>query len=325
MKIWLIGSGKILVVFMLLTKATIAEYNNSEVLVIPWGQGTNELNIEEPYLDAVYVTEDSTRDKLFPSGGPHFCFVDNNDNYYFASYLLSYLKGFRYNGQEFLDFSTGHSEHDTSVFLGGTTNIFVDSDGIIYIGSNRPFATMTNENGEFLGRLNPLGEESDEPSDLIFYNFDGEIIFDTWYHGLYKYKNGEFTEGGYDAWKASDGYYYDGWIQDESSFLFIKFQEVESVDTFYVSFDGALLSGGLLGIDENDQFFMQISESPDTISSILVYDNNFTEIDRFELLPQLENQYLWYVHNSPFLRGDGNVYQFLCEDDGMHVIKWSKE
>ena len=81
-----------------------------------------------------------------------------------------------------------------------------------------------------------------------------------------------------------------------------------------------------MGIDLNDQFFINYTEDEvDIPLGILVLNNQFEEVDRFELLPRPENQYLWYVHNSPFLRGDGNVYQFLCEDDGMHVIRWSKE
>jgi len=46
--------------------------------VIPWGDGPDELVIREPYKEDIYVSEDSSFEAWFASGGPNFGFVDMN-------------------------------------------------------------------------------------------------------------------------------------------------------------------------------------------------------------------------------------------------------
>jgi len=55
---------------------------------------------------------------------------------------------------------------------------------------------------------------------------------------------------------------------------------------------------------------------------IQVYDINYLLKDEF-ILPQVTNKY--YLTLQPFLRSDGNVYEFRCLDDGLHVIRWSRK
>jgi len=316
----------ILFTILLWPACLLANYSPSEILVIPWGDGPNELGIREPYMEMLSPDDsDSLYEVWFPSGGPHLGFVDINDNIYFASYSISYLEGFHNDGESFVEFLHSSPGFNPDLFQGGVSEFYVDSDGLIYISSMLAYIAIADTLGNLLNRLIPPGYESNEPVSLLFYNFDDELTISAWDQN-YKYKDGEFSENGYSAWKASDGYYYRAKKYDESSFIFMKFQTYDHIDTFYVSFDGHLHLGSLLGIDLNDQFFLRFTEEEvDIPLGVLILDNEFNEIDRFELLPRPENQYLWYVHNSPFLRGDGNVYQFLCEDDGMHIIRWSKE
>jgi hypothetical protein len=314
-----------LILLLLWPTCLWAGYTFSEILVIPWGDGPDELVIREPYKEDIYVSEDSSFEAWFASGGPTFGFVDMNDNIYFSSYKIPYIKGFHDNGQAFVDFSNDPPGSNPGLFAGWVGEFYVDSDAMIYISSALTFVVVADTLGNLINKLTPPGYDEHIPVSLSFYQFDDELVISA-LNQRFIYRDGEFFEGGYIAWKASDGYYYDGWKHDESSFMFMKFQTYDQIDTFYVSFNGSLHMGSLMGIDLNDQFFMLYTEERvDIPSGVLILDNSFNEIERFEIFPRPENQYLWHMNNPMFLRGDGNVYQFLCEDDGMHVIRWSKE
>jgi len=304
-----------------------AEYAATEILVIPWGDGPDELRIEEPYTDGIEITPDSAADALFPSGGPHWGFVDVEENVYFISKDLHYLKGFHNNGKAFVDAAVDTSDYEASVIKYCPTRMFVDSAGFIYVFFIHGYPSIFNSNGDFVSILDPPGDEP-YPHDIVsldFYNFDEELNIHS-YKGDFIFQNGNFTKGGYRDWKASDGYYYWGNRYDTSTFRFIKFKTYAYIDTYYVKVDRKIGVGALMGIDLNDNYYMRYSESKDDFPlDILVLDRNFKEKDHFRLLPERDNMYLWNVHNATFLRGDGNVYQFLCEDDGMHVIRWGKE
>jgi hypothetical protein len=303
----------------------MAEYVSSEILLIPWGDGPDELAIWEPYKEEIYVSEDSSFDAWFASGGSNFGFLDMNDNIYFSSYQIPYFKGFHSDGQGFVNFSNDPPGSNPGIFGGGIDNFYVDSDAQIFVSSMLPYVVVADTMGNLIDRLIPSGYDEQIPISLLFYQFDDELVISA-LNQRFIYRDGEFHEGGYPFWKASDGFYYRAKKYDESSFIFMKFHTYDQIDTFYVSFDGNLHLGGLMGIDLNDQFFMRYTEEEvDIPLGVLILDSQFQEVDRFELLPEPENQYMWYLNNSTFLRGDGNVYQFLCEDDGMHVIKWSKE
>jgi hypothetical protein len=324
-KLGLIIFTQICVILLFIPKRAIAEYVSSEILFIPWGDGPDELVIWEPYKEDIYVSEDSSFEAWFASGGPNFGFVDMIDNVYFSSYQVPYLKGFHNDGQGFVNFSNDPPGSNPGLFAGWIDNFYVDSNALIYISSALTFVVVADTLGNIIDRLIPPGYDEHIPVSLLFYNLDDELTI-AFLDQMLKYKDGEFTENGYDAWKASDGYYYHAKKFNESSFIFKKFHTYDQIDTFYVSFDGNLHLGGLMGIDLNDQFFIRYTEEEvDIPLGILILDNQFKEVDRFELLPEPENQYMWYLNKSIFLRGDGNVYQFICEDDGMHVIRWRKE
>ena len=324
-KLALIIFAQICAISLSIPAETIAEYISSEILVIPWGDGPDELGIREPYKEDIYVSEDSSFEAWFASGGPDRGFVDVNDNIYFSSYEMFYIKGFHSDGQPFVNFSnqTQGSNHD---LLGGAIeNFYVDSDARIFISNMLPFVVIADTLGNIIKRLIPPGYNEQMPVSLLFYEFDDELVISA-LNQIYIYRDDEFYEGGYPFWKASDGFYYRAKKYDESSFRFMKFETYDQIDTFYVAFDGNLYLGGLIGIDLNDQFFIKYTEEEvDILLDVLILDSQFQEVDRFKILPEPENQYMWYLNNSTFLRGDGNVYQFLCEDDGMHVIRWRKE
>lgn len=56
--------------------------------------------------------------------------------------------------------------------------------------------------------------------------------------------------------------------------------------------------------------------------SVLVYNSKYEKV--YEIIPpEYTNMYDWRM--GYFVRPDGIVYEFRCLDDGLHVIKWSKQ
>jgi hypothetical protein len=41
------------------------------------------------------------------------------------------------------------------------------------------------------------------------------------------------------------------------------------------------------------------------------------------VFPLAENIYKWFI--KPFVSHDGTIYEFRCLDDGLHVVKWTKQ
>jgi hypothetical protein len=143
--------------------------------------------------------------------------------------------------------------------------------------------------------------------------------------------NGQFYPGGSLGWRARDGYTYLGMPASTSQIYLFRYADPDTsgwaavVDTSYISFQfNNLESGGVLGVDDNLNIYISYSDSTGANKGIRVYDQKLILTDEFQYLPRQENIYLWDTRH-PFFRPDGNVYEFHCRDDGMHVFRWSKK
>ena len=193
------------------------------------------------------------------------------------------------------------------------------------------YVAVTDRNNNLLDKLNPLGVESGIGCTILDWGSDDVLTFLSFEMGLYTYRNGQFYEGGSDAWYARDGYYYSGITGGPSSIKLIKMADPDTAgrpswaDTMHVPFEsGNLISGGLIGVDDSMRFYIEYLDSSSTQWGIRVYDQNLVLLDEFRRLPRQENHYLIDTP-YPFLRHDGNIYEFHCRDDGMHVFRWSRQ
>lgn len=57
---------------------------------------------------------------------------------------------------------------------------------------------------------------------------------------------------------------------------------------------------------------------------VRIYNTKYDIIDEFWFDPVKENRYLMRMEN-PLFRHNGNIYEFRFLDDGLHVIRWSKQ
>ena len=311
-----------------------AEYTVTEILVIPWGDGPNELRIREAYREFSEDDPSDTVGFLVPGGGPDQAFVDRDENVYFSSYPANYFKGFDTNGQAIVDYTAGKTQFHDEFFRGMFSGFYVDSLGRIYCNGNElagAYVAVADRNDNLLDKLNPLGPNSTKSCSIFRWGSDDVLIFTVEDHGLYTYMNDQFSPGGTLGWRATDGIYYGAKKRDPDTFHLIRAYNPDSTgrpasqDTTLITYEpGNLIYSGLLGVDDNMRFYVKCLDSSSTEKSVRVYDQGLKLLDEFMFLPRQENIYLWDTR-YPFFRHDGNVYEFHCRDDGMHVFRWSKK
>jgi len=136
-------------------------------------------------------------------------------------------------------------------------------------------------------------------------------------------------------WSAVDGYCY--WARKIGSFT-IEFMKLHGGDTLGLGGSDEIVTRqyplemfnlGLMGIDDNMKIYLCLvfsegmASPPETDEArVAVYDTLF-QLDTEFVLPSSPNRYDWAM--SPFMRHDGNVYEFRCLDNGMHIYRWVRE
>jgi len=75
-------------------------------------------------------------------------------------------------------------------------------------------------------------------------------------------------------------------------------------------------------IDENDNFYIWIFYGPELPVDLVILDSALKEINRIEMTAPEKTMGL---SARPFVCPDGTVYEFRDLEDGLHVIRWSRE
>jgi len=317
---------KSLMAVLMLTGATWA-YNEKEITFISWGDADNQLHISDP----VFVEGDEPgAGSLSPWGGPTQGFVDAEERIYFSCYDPGYFKAFDRAGNLVTYIRPDSSDNGATIFIESVNAFYVDSLFRVYIESfpQMKYITVLTLDGRVIDRLNPFGPDSGVNIDGLDYHSLDVLTFDCWYRGYYTYIGGQFEEGGGFSWRAGDGFYYFINYFDSTSMTFIKYLNPnlrgspEWRDSTIVPYDGNLKSAGLLAVDDSMNFYVRFVDQEPLRDGIQVYNDEYELIDEI-IMATYENKYRWYMKN--FVRRDGNIYEFRCLDDGVHVIKWTKE
>ncbi len=188
------------------------QYTTNEILFIPWGEGSNELEIAEAYREYHDGPVMDTVGHLAPEGGPDYGFVDRQENVYFICYELTYLKAFDLSGNVIVDYSYGKTQFHHEFFRGMFSGFYVDSLGRIFCSGNLitgTYVAVADRNDNLLDKLNPLGVESGIGCNILGWGSDDVLTFLSLEGGNYTYRNNEFSVGGSMYWRAGDGKYYD--------------------------------------------------------------------------------------------------------------------
>jgi hypothetical protein len=322
----------ILALLFLLAAPALAAYAPKEMCVIPWGDSANQLKIEQPWYDE----SEEGHQYLVPGGGPKYGFIDNNENVYINSESLMYLKAFNSDGEEILNLDTKYSINGDTIPLRPIMDFYVDFNSNIYLQCSNPISTdilVLDKTGNLIDRINPcqLGTGGNT-AFLEGYGYDDLISIGCAYGYYYTYYKCAITEGGSDAYKARDGSYYFAYIDRNEQLKFSKETNVSLsgkpalFEEKYFPLDTSLAGCRFLGVDDSMNIYMAIfRKGSDGIDAgIRLYNTSFEVIDQFWFSPFRENHYLMRM-DSPFFRHDGNIYEFRCLDDGLHVIRWSRK
>jgi hypothetical protein len=310
----------------------IAEYNSKELFIVNWGIGPDQLKITPEVRESVYTSEDGWVFDTSPSIGPSQAIVDNNEYVYFASYGFLQLKAFDSTGSLTLDYSKGGNGYNPEYFGDYLRKIYIDSMSNIYIvgGPSQDYVCVIDTNGNIIAKLNPYGESSNISINDIRFNSQDVLLFHMKDGTNYTYENGSFRENGCMAWKAINGLYYAVNSPDTTGLV------LKVLDSPLLNGTATLISQNritlentfiwyteFLGVDDKLSLYQYIKEYNPERKLIWVFDTDFRQTDEIVLSCQ-PNQYNRYMR--PYMRpSDGNIYEFRCLDDGLHVIRWSKK
>jgi len=297
-----------------------------------WGDAPDQLKIKEPfYIDTVGTPDDVSDDLIEElGGGPRKAFVDNSENVYIGSYRFSQFKVFSNDGNLILNLSKGSANYKEEFFRDSPGEFYVDSNKNIYIISFPPlsYIPIINLSGNLVNKLYPCGTKNNASVENLFPNSYDVITIVCKYQGIMTYNNGVFEEGGSPAWKAVDGKYYSAKGKNDSEIIFKKSSDpnsngfpAEQEDSNVQLGDGYKMLS-FLGTDDEVNIYILVKDSTNS-KIIQVYNTDYYLQDEITL-PKYTNRYLWYKL-LPFIRTDGNIYEFRCLDDGLHVIRWSRE
>jgi len=304
------------------------EYKATELFAITWGDEANQLKICPPdYEDVDGTPEDSTDDMIWPCGGPTRAFVDNKENVYIDSYLFGHFKVFNSHGSLILDLSKGSAGYNSEFFSSSPGDYVVDSNLLIYMISfpELTYVPVINLSGKLVDKLYPWGPDKQHEITNIQLNSNDIITFSCFDH-YRTYREGKFYAGGSSGWLSRDGNYYVV-IQDDERHL--KFKKYGNPDNHgkaawqeikYVDLGKDMPIWDFMGVDDNMLLYVMFADANDVIK-IRTYTIKYVMEDEL-IIHQVINKY--DLTMQPFLRADGNIYEFRCLDDGLHVIRWSR-
>ena len=312
-----------------------ARYKPAEILFIAWGDSAHQLKIGEPdYIEGDTTPPDPFADGWTETAGPTQGFVDKDENVYVSSYLFSQFKGFNKDGELLFNYSAEESEFWDGEFSGGVVSKFyVDSLGQIYVKFFPPYSyiPVVDRSDKLIARLFPLGETSELKVANFWPNSNDVLtVFMSSYERKINmtYKDDQFFLGGSPSWRARDGYYYYCRYVDSTSLHFYKYSDPDtngippSLDTTTVPLETPVFGSSFLGVDDDLYLYVLVGWGTPERPSILIYNMQYEQVNQI-IPPEYNNKYL--VRMGYCVRPDGNVYEFRCLDDGLHVIKWSKE
>ncbi len=310
------------------------QYRSAEMCVIPWGDGPQQLYIEEPYREYSDDINGDTIGFMETGNGPGTFFVDKNDNIYIQSGSLNYFKAFHSDGSLLVNYSPGNNLFNYGqLFNRGIERFYVDSLCNIYVsGLLQKHIVIVDTLYKLINRIKPDFVDSSDYIIISNWGSQDMISISAGHAGCMTYKNGEFKrDGTFYGWLAIDNFYYYVLSNADSVLRIVRFNSInercyaQAYDSVFAFDMDEIIGCHLLGVTDSMLLCIIYNPYSDSLNNyIRFYDTTGKIIDQFMLLPQLENHYLYYIY-EPFFRADGCIFQFLCQDDGLHVIKWSKQ
>jgi hypothetical protein len=307
-------------------------YTSSELCTINWGDGHDQIKITRPVIDG--IPSDSTDYNIEPGDGPSNIFVDYAGYLIVLSPTLRQLKVFSNDGELLFNLWPPEGKLDPEIFHGYPSSIYIDSAQRIYlaVSPSLNYVPVINYEGQLTNRLYPFDDTLTEIEDICCSSLDRAVFYST-NDNEATLSNNTIVPGGTCAFMASDSCYYSCITDQGPNILFFRnhIQDLKhhifSSDSIIVEFPGdTVFSANIIPGGDGRAIFtylMRWSSEKDCICyEIFVNDLKFNKIDLIEMSPPT----LMYTQIiTPFVSRDGIIYEFQYRDDGLHVIKWTKQ
>lgn len=338
--------------FLLANNSTLAKYAATEMLLIPWGDSTSQLPIKFQHASPRRQMEgDNDQRHNYPG---HF-FVDRNGILYIGNQTLKYIKAFNSKGTELFTIPSNYTkpertnshkaiepkigeQYNTLYF----TAFCVDSRSRIYIQSliqrgdpgYNENVIIADSTGKVKGVINSQKFGVNKiPGEMKMNSLDVLTFGNLNSQGIMTYRNGILSEGGYDGWLGPDDYYYTVRI-DKAGYdrerTIVEFTAIGDSTNSKIADDvkqtvrplkEPVSQCELLGIADDGRMFIKLQKTGGI--TIQVYDKQYTLMDEIEI-PHLKSKTRFNPYRNLFAAVNGDIYEFHCLSDGLHIIKWSK-
>ena len=321
-------------ILLLLCGSAQGAYQSKEMFIIKWGGAAEQLRISRPTINDPNTPADSSDDYIEPGGGPSEVFVDDNENLIVRSYEFAQLKGFDKSGTYLFSLMPPERTPGGDICAGHPRSMYIDSSFNIYLISDPPlsYVPVVDYQGNLGDRLYPFNDSSEAIAGLCWPTFD-RIVFFARSGNEATYVNGIFQRGGTCALLRQDGYYYSAMLENDSSLIFFRSQVHDMAnrsatsESLVISFpEDTIYSVDLLPGGDEAFIYIFIMKwsypSKPAYHGVWCFDLAFNRIDEVELAPPMA-PYSHFIR--PFIARDGSIYEFRCQDDGLHVLKWTKE
>ena len=320
----------LILIFIAFWSSTLyGEYTSTELFVIHWGDADNQLKLISPeitYYDPGGVASGYDDD---PGSGPSEVFVDREENFIFYSFDNGQLKGFNNQGQVIFDYSYWQPDYNTDFYRNNINGVYVDSLMKLLIVDDRAFVPVIDYAGNLVDKLYPFEPDSSVPILSIYPKANGDICFYGKGRGFVTRSRDQFRPGGSPGFLAADSSYYSVWSYSLHSIEFVKYQNpdtsgnTELAEYTAMEYPQEIILGAAI-YPGGDGSKIYVAVIPDTTGGgeIWALDLNYNIVDKFTQNVWSEDE-VWGL--SPFIYPNGNIYRFRCLDDGLHVIKWTKQ
>jgi len=305
-----------LVITAFLSALVKAEYIYEEMFKLSWGGDS----VQAPYT-------------IDPEGiirGPSQVYVDNEENVYFAFFSKDFRK---YN-------SSGQLMYSKDLYI---DEFAVDDSLRVYFTEFDKTHTVRvlNNEGNITEKQYQHKFNNDLQSVLWIKEIGGSLFLGYSNKTMQVLDNSLITANGiYHKPFDKYGIYYDcetsmrkATRAKSSSYNknYLNIYRFSYSDANYIWLDTLKLeicrsphqAAEILHIDYNNNYYIWVFYGFDEPIDLIVIDSIYQEIDRIVLPIKIESMGTSIIR--PFVSPNGNVYEFRCLDDGLHVIRWAKE
>lgn len=309
----------------LISTQSIEAWHSNELTIIKRGYEANEI----AYSPSHTVGGPGTFEN--PAEGPHMAVVDNAENIIIISSQNYQFKGFDSVGKLLFDFSRGTPGYNPQFYDETPWKIYVDSEMRIYVQSDlgTGYVPVIDYNGEMLEKIRPFPEDLTALIQAMNWAPDGTLFFFNKSYGWVTYIDGSSIPGGTTGFKANNGSYYAVHKKTASSIEIRRYEHpvknglAESRELTEVPIEvDTLIGADLINGGDGNSLYVILAINDFFNFEIWQFDLDYNVIDKLTLTNE---EAYGDLRIAPFIRSDGNFYEFLFREDGLHVIRWSKD